>query len=62
MVFPSEGWLSLLIGISPLPGSLQAAPIAWSRLSGAVAGRKYHCPSVCVTALNLSNIYSLHGH
>jgi len=31
-------------GISPLRGSLRAAPIAWSEINRAVAGREYHCP------------------
>ncbi len=32
------------------------------RACGAVAGRKYHYPSVCVAALNVTNIYLLHRY
>jgi len=49
-------WLTVLIGSTPPPGSLQAAPIAIT-----VAGRKYHYPYAWVFALNGTAIYLLHG-
>ncbi|ETT53897.1 hypothetical protein BSK66_12485 [Paenibacillus odorifer] len=48
-------WLTVLIGSTPPPGSLQAAPIAIT-----VAGRKYHYPYAWVFALNGTAIYLLH--
>jgi len=54
--------LTVLIGISP-PPILTGHPHCLRRFYHArtVAGRKYHYPSVCVAALNATNIYSLHG-
>jgi len=55
-VLSSGQWLTVLIGVSLFQDRCKPPPLRW-----AMAGRKYHYPSVWVFALNGTAIHWLHG-